>query len=200
MNKHLTIHRICKILHIHYYYENKYGIKEYNKIPFKLSGSVQEEIVDPRIVYLGFDGLKDQYTLLGIPISDSPHFDLMRKLESGQDIYDSEYIKREISGCLDGRYEVEPSDHNIHYQKVKKDILDNSYDPVLLYLIDKKLYAFDGKHRLAVCCLLGLNCKCKIMSKKELAHDKHTQRLYQEIKKRKCYSINLNFMNKIFET
>lgn len=199
MDKHLIIHRICKVLHIHHYYENKYGIKEHNKILFKGKETSQEKLIDPHLVYLGFDGLKDPYTLLGRLISESPHFDLMEKLENGNDISDSEYVKRELAGYLDGRHEIALPDHVNMYQKNKENIISNSYNPALIYAVDGKWYAFDGKHRLALCCLLEIPCKCKIIDKKELLQDEHTRRLYIEMKKRNGYTKNINFLKKILE-
>ena len=198
MDKQLLLHRICKLFHIHHYYENEYGIKEHNKVAFEMKGTSIERVINPNTVYLGFDGLKDVYSLIGIPINKSPHYELMKLLENDKDICNSEYVQREKLGCLDGRYEIKPSNHVMTYKNAKQTIINKSYAPAIIYAINGKYYAFDGKHRLALCCLLGVPCKCKIIDYKILANDAHTQRLYQEMKKRDGYSKNLHLLEYIF--
>ena len=199
MDKQLLLHRICKLFHIHHYYENEYGIKEHNKEVFEMKENPVEQVIDPNTVYLGFDGLKDLYSLVGIPINKSPHYELMKLLENDKEICNSEYVQREKLGCLDGRYEIKPSNHAMKYKKAKQSIVSKSYAPAIIYAIDGKYYAFDGKHRLALCCLLGISCKCVIMDCRVLANDVHTQRLHQEMKKRDGYSKNLQLLEHIFK-
>lgn len=198
MNIHSLIHRCCKIIGMHHYYENKYGIKEHNKQNFEYPREYDIKLVNPKEVYLGFDGLNDKYTLVGTPIEMSPHTELMRLIHDNKDIANSEYVIREKEGYLDGRYGISIPDHISKFHKAKNELMNGIYQPPIIYQINDKVYVFDGKHRLALCYILGLECKCICIDTECLRKDIHTQRLYNEMKKRNNYKKNIELLDKIW--
>ena len=200
LNKHLLIHRLCKLFGFRHYYENSYGIKGHNKAAFKLQGRYDEILINPEDVYLGFDALNDEYTLLDIKMIDSPHYYLMKTIYSGGNINESDYVNREKIGTLDGRYGLVPVDHVNLFFKSLEMINKNEYDPAIVYQVDGRMYVFDGKHRLALCLLLHQKCKCICMDLSELRDDDNTKKILGEMKKRKkhSYTKNIEFLEKIF--
>lgn len=198
MNKYLLLHRICKLLRFSFYYENSYGIKEFNKHAFKLKNKYSTEIyMKPDNILLGFDGLKDSYTLLGTPICHSPHYQLLKLLNENKKIDKCDYVKRENNGTLDGRNKLFVNNHEQKFEEMKRKVKDENYNPVLIYMVDNNYYVFDGKHRLAMCSLYGMECKCVCIDLIELIEDIHTRRLYEKMKRKKEYSKNIEFLNKI---
>lgn len=201
MNRYLMMHRICKILGIEFYYENQYGIKEFNKHLFKLKKSYdKEEYIRPNDILLGFDGLKDKYTLIGVPIEKSPHFELLKLLKENKTIDKCNYVYREKNGILDGRNKLKIDNHKQIFEAMKKKVQDENYEAVYVYKIDNDYYAFDGKHRLAMCALYEINCKCICFDLSELINDTHTRKLYKQMLKKKDYNKNISVLNKIFNT
>lgn len=198
--KHLFIHRLCKLLGYRHYYESCYGIKGHNKAPFRLQGEYDEILINPEDVYLGFDALKDECTLLGVKMTDSPHYHLMETILKGENISESDYVKREKKGTLDGRYELVPTDHVRIFHETLKKIESNEYNPAIVYKLDGRTYAFDGKHRLAICLLLHKKCKCIFMDLSELREDVNTKTLLFEMEKRKkeLYTKNIEFLKRIY--
>ena len=80
-------------------FNNSYGLKNINMsmrivLPETEGREIKEIPFDK--LFLGYDYLKDEFTLLDIPITESPHFDMMKKLYMGEDISDCDYIKRWI--------------------------------------------------------------------------------------------------------
>lgn len=197
MDKNLVFHRICKLLGIHYYYENRYGIKVFNKESMEFHFEMVPVELNPQKVCLGFDGLRNPYSLCGTYIPNSPHFDMMKKISLCEDIHDCEYVKREKIGTLDGRYGIIPSDHYSIFQKAKQRIEDGVYTPAIVYQVKNQFYAFDGKHRLALCCLLDRNCKCFCISLDEFQNDSYTLQLYKKMRGKKDYSKNLALLENI---
>lgn len=198
--KHLFIHRLCKLIGFHHYYENRYGIKGHNKAKFQLQGKYADFLINPEDVYLGFDALKDEYTLLDVKMTDSPHYNLMKTIFQGEDIQGCDYIEREKKGTLDGRYELVPTDHVRIFSESLEKIRSDKYNPAIVYRVDGKTYAFDGKHRLALCLLLNKKCKCICMDLSELQKDINTKTLLLEMEKRnkELYSKNIELLKKIY--
>ncbi len=112
-------------------------------------------------LFLGYDYLKDKFTLLDTPIKKSPHYDIMRKLYKGENISDCDYIKRWVSGTLDWRHGyIKPDKFDFFIEKFnqsKENIEKNEINPVLVYRLNEKYYIYDGKHRAAMC---AYNEKC----------------------------------------
>ncbi len=200
MNIKLLVHRICKIFHIHIYYENKYGVKSFNKHASTKPINKKEVIVNPDEVLLGFDGLNNKSTLVGTPIPKSPHADLMRLLLKNKTILNSNYVTREENGSLDGRYGIRNNDHKKQFEKSYKQIMSDNYDPVLIYNIAGKYFAYDGKHRLALCSILGKKCRCEEINLSFFKKDKYTNNIYKRMCGKDKYSKNIKLLNEILNS
>lgn len=152
------------------YFENECGIKAYNKPVFYLSGSIPTKIMDldPNDLFLGFDGLYDNYTLIDVPIGQSPHYELVRRLNDNLRIEDCDYLKREEKGTLDGRLGRKTVNDDFsrltnQFLNSKQAIESGNYAYPIVYQLNKRYYIMDGKHRAAVCKLLGVNVRCEVI-------------------------------------
>ena len=199
MDKHLLIHRICKLLNTSLYVENKYGIKVYNKPLSVISEQyLSEEItIDAASTFLGFDCLRNEYSLVNRSILLSPHYDLISKLYVGQNIDGSDYICRETEGCLDGRYGIVPANHSEAMNNAITSVESDNYSPAIIYDVCGKWYIFDGKHRLALCALLGLNCRCRTLSREFFLSDSYTLNVYKRMKHKLDYDLNTKLLDNI---
>lgn len=156
------LNRICRALRMNIYYHTKYG---YKTIHGKKDN--QPSIKRPRKtiicstddLYLGVDGLYDEYSHAGIPVRLSPHYDLMNACEKKQLSDDCVYYELEKKGALDSRDCITRSieRHYEAYNKAKTEIESGSYKPVLFYRVEGKKIIFDGKHRAALCAFLGFD-------------------------------------------
>lgn len=152
-------------------------------------------------IYLGFDALKDEYTLCGKTIIESPHFELMRLLDNGEQIESSEYCVRYKNGALDGRYPVIVNAKEIerfhnYFCKRKDEVENDIYLPVQVYKVGKLYYLADGKHRAALSCLMGKKIKCIEISN-DFLKDSTRMWIYERMKKNNsCYKKNIE----LFET
>ena len=194
----LIIHRCFKILNYHYYYENKYGIKAFNKYESKQPNILTSITIDPKDTFLSFDGLKDKYSLINTPLPKSPHVELMKRLQDNENYLQTEYIKRERNGSLDGRYGLIIRYHEIKYRRSINNIIKEKYEPPKIYQLNNRYYIYDGKHRIALCHILGKKCKCNCIDPTFFIKDKHTQKIYHMMKKRKEYMANIELLEKIF--
>lgn len=153
--------------HLTVVYKNKYGIKAINPCCSSVKELKQPEIImDPSDLFLDVDYLTDEYTLLDKSILDSPHFLLMKALNEGTNIVTTEYYKRYSAGYLDERTAIISNKKKQQailstFEYRKKAILIEEYDPVSIYERHGKYYVYDGKHRAALCALLGKQVKCK---------------------------------------
>lgn len=151
-------------------------------------------------IYLGFDALNDDYTLCGKKIIESPHFELMKLLDKGEKIEESEYCIRYKIGALDGRYPVIVNDKEIqrfqdYFVKRKNEIKSNMYSPVQVYKIGDRYYLADGKHRAALSCLLNGKTKCIEISN-DFLKDSTRMWIYEKMKKKQsCYRKNIELFN-----
>lgn len=208
MEFHLLKHRVYKIFGEMHFFETEYGIKVYNKpSTFEPDIYLFDKVVElqPEEIYLGFDGLNDEYTLCEKKVIDSPHVDLIRTIKSGNSIYSSEYIQRERLGALDGRYSLTISD-NVLNDRVRQCkiceqmVRENRYQDVYVYMLNDKYYVLDGKHRIAMCYFLNKRVRCHVLGLKELCDDIYTQRLYEELNKNSDkYSRNIAHLKPIIE-
>ena len=190
-----------RLFNCEFYYENKYGIKDFNSPSFVLNEDSLIKIIklNPANVFLGFDGLKNQYTLIDKPISDSPHMELIRLINSGKDISKCDYIIREINGFLDHRNKQFLGERLINYHQEMNKRSDRDRLP-LVYKIDDRYYVLDGKHRFASSYLSGDNAvKCILISCKEVAEWKYLLKLYNVLKRKKGYSKQLNHIDSIMK-
>jgi len=155
---------IFKCLSTHYLYFNKFGLKEYNsRIGSKDIGQYDYSkftVTPDTNLFLMPDFMYDEFTLLNTEIGDSPHYDLMYRLENQLDIVSSLYIRRSASGTLDMRpaYQYKDSYYKKRYKLAKSEMQENKLKPVFLCRVNRHLYILDGKHRLALTKVLDQNC------------------------------------------
>ena len=98
------INKISRLLCVSILYETKYGIKCTNQLnKFGISAVLHSIEVDPNTLYLGFDALKDDYSLAGRSLIESPHLAFIKCIDNGGDIFKTDYILRYKKGFLDGR-------------------------------------------------------------------------------------------------
>ena len=198
----LLVNRAFKLLGITKYFETAYGIKAYNKRKLEirdvnLSGYV---VLSPGEVLLGFDALKDDYTLLGTKISDSPHFDLIKRMSAGERIDDCEYIVREQRGYLDGRFCTSLNEERRFelFNRTENRLSSGQYDAPTVYVSEGKYYAADGKHRLATALLLNMDIRCRVADTGFLANDRYTADLLNKMVLSKgLYEKNVAFIESL---
>ena len=178
------------------------GIKCYNmtsisSIPVAIKDNCE---LDPKELYLGTDFLKDQYTLLDIPLRDSPHYDFVYQLSHNKEPNTSEYLRRLYAGTLDWRYPLKKSFGTDYFTKKFNDSLlsvqDGSYRPVLIYELEGKYYIYDGKHRAAMCAMLGVKAvKCIVIASSiEMAG---ARRLMRSLTDDRNYKKHVAFLDKL---
>lgn len=198
--------KLLKKYNVTMYFENKIGIKNINKDILKENnykkGIIKE--VDPMKLFIGFDGMNDNYTLVGTSISESPHFRLMKCIDDNGNIKNTDYYYLSMKGALDERSSVYIGKTrmkkmvDVFYQR-KKELKDLKSSPVDVYSIDGKLYIIDGKHRAALACLLNENVTCRITDKRYIVESFRFVLYMKMIKNQKLYKKNINFMNRIIE-
>lgn len=150
-------------------YETEHGIKCLNQIirseHFDLSASETSFQLSPTEILLGVDGLKDEHTLLGTRISESPHLDLVTCFEKGGDIRRCSYVRKAEEGTLDFRPRHKVTDEHVQtlrrqFGEQRGAIEQEKYEPVRTVRIFDRHYIADGKHRAATCALLDVPIKC----------------------------------------
>lgn len=201
---HLLIFRFYKLRGVTRVAERRQGVKLYNKCETDLFPEIfgKKELVSPDEVCLSFDGMKDEFTLLDTPIPESPHYEMIKRIESGRSITDCEYIRRENSGTLDGRYPVQVSE-NAHINACKKSfesVKSDDYTLPVLYRLNEKLYVYDGKHRLAVAAALNKKIYCYVIDAKQIANLSYLSQIFEKIKDRPEYSKNAYHLNTLLRT
>lgn len=158
--------KICRVVHKSVTFETHAGIKRFN--PYFPTVQIQDEkefYVSPTELFLGVDFLKDNFTLLGVSVIDSPHYRLVDTIKKEEDCEQTEYVQRMLEGKLDERlpivsYILEKGYFQRNYRKDVYEIEKNEYKPVIVYRIDNRLYIHDGKHHAATAAVLGKNVKC----------------------------------------
>ena len=95
----------CRRYHINHIFKTKVGVKGILGIPQPGVTPLNSEtmVLEPGELFLGVDYLKDQYTLLGYNIVDSPHYKFMEAIRDKEDLSNTDYIKRFENGTFDGR-------------------------------------------------------------------------------------------------
>ncbi len=189
----------CQHFHIIHLFETKVGIKGiYGMKALPLTPITSDLIAcSSEELFLGIDFLKDDYTLLDCPLKKSPHFELMRTLLEKQGIEKTEYIRRYENGILDGRvaslkhssYEYFENAFQKRLDEIKSDIIE----PIYIYRIGGRSYVYDGKHRAALCALLGKTIKCY-----EVSNDRFGMS-YRLISGKNAYSKHLELFKKYKE-
>ena len=160
----------AKALGITSVYRSKKGVKAVNPIMQNSKHQILRKVkLRPEKLLLGVDFLKDQYTLCGVNIKASPHYDFMKALNDGADIRNSDYYKRYSNGTLDSRIPacIDAKMQQIFKEKFrtrKKELEEGDLEPVTVYELDGKYYIADGKHRAALCALYEKDVPCAVIS------------------------------------
>jgi hypothetical protein len=146
-------------------YEAKVGIKPVNQLIssdfFELYQGARTS-QDTGNLFLSFDGLKDRFSLMGTPITESPHYAFIKALECGNDLHSTEYVERMEAGTLDFRPATRLMKRNINkfqsiFQQKKEEIYSRKIpQEIKALLLNGKYYIADGKHRAALCAMYGL--------------------------------------------
>lgn len=156
-------------------------------------------MISPDELFLGFDYLKDDYTLLDTSIKKSPHYDMMKKLYEEKDISDCEYIKRWVSGTLDWRYGfIKPDNFDFFVKRFiqsKENIEKNTIKPVIIYSFCGKYYIYDGKHRAAMCAYNEMSVPCIVIDTEHIFSGVWEE-MFKKILNRKYYRKHTEFYNK----
>lgn len=156
-------------------------------------------VISPDELFLGYDYLKDSFTLLDTPIKESPHFDMMKRLYKGESISDCDYINRWVAGTLDWRHGyIRPKNYNFFIQRFnrsKEDIESNNIKPVTVYKLGEKYYIYDGKHRAAMCAYNKINIPCIVLDTEHMFSG-IWEELFKKILNRKDYKKHTEFYKK----
>lgn len=201
----LLLHKVCKAFHCELYVETHTGVKvlgrKQGRQPLK---SLMRVVVVPNDVRLFVDGLQDSYTIVSETVETSPHFDFIRRVQNGEDdIIFSDYVLREATGKLDGRFEQYISiktirDHIAMTGKNCKRIESGDYaHPKLIYYKDE-YYAIDGKHRLAAASFLHVPLECEVVSAADLLQTPYILGIYNRMKRHPdLYQKNLDLLERL---
>ena len=183
-------------------FNTHYGLKNINMSMHIVQPETEgKEVIyiSPDELFLGFDYLKDDYTLLDTPIKESPHYDMMKKLYKGESISDCDYIKRWLSGTLDWRYGfIKPDNFTFFVQRFnqsKKNIENDEIKPVIAYKLGEKYYIYDGKHRAAMCAYNEMNIPCIIVDNNHMFSGLW-QEMFKMILNKKDYKKHTDFYGK----
>lgn len=119
------------------------------------------------------DGLRDDLTLLGTPVVQSPTYAFLHALEHGEPFFDTAYIRRYVSGTLDQRWPrnvryLHPPEFWGIYTKRRAQVLAGTYAPVRVFCVKGRYYILNGKHRAALCALLGQDVRCDVLDSGEV--------------------------------
>ena len=153
-------------------YHTDVGVKARNQLvssdllvyPF-LRGPARTEL-DPALLVLGIDGMKDEFTLLNTPLSESPHYALMMALEEGRELDRNPYVMRAQRGTLDLRPSHPASKAFIgrlqeRFVETARSLESGATSIVRTVQLEKTTYIADGKHRAALALLRNLPVVCE---------------------------------------
>ena len=164
------LERASKRWHVAYFRHTRVGVKGYN-VPLGSDSPLFRPAPGPEIevscrdLLLGFDGLKDQFTLVDRPIDCSPHAELMRVVGKGHAPDATEYLARTHTGTLDRRRPRRISTTDLRelgrrYQQARDAFRSGISEPVKIARLRERLYIVDGKHRAALAATLTGSVRC----------------------------------------
>lgn len=149
------VERLCEITGTSLTFLTRVGYKSFNRLGRHRLLTAFEAGTDwniaPDTLRLGFDGLRDPYTLLGRRLADSPHVVLMRTLEDGGDPTRTEYAERLTEGTLSQGLPVRFDEAYVRERFRARDaeIAGGTVLTVKTITIGGSRYILDGKHRAA---------------------------------------------------
>lgn len=190
-----------KSLHIVRFYNSRFGLKNVGAgylLGAKNYSSVVIKNISADSLFLGPDYLKDKYTLLNCPISQSPHYGFIKTIMENGDMASTDYIQRFVSGKLDWRRgSKKPRDFNYFKKMFSRslgEIQSGDYSPIIIYSLGGKYYIYDGKHRAALCSLLGVPVKCMLVGS-EIANADLWHFMFSIIKDNEEYGRHTEYHN-----
>lgn len=192
--------KICATFHIIKIYENGTGLKNINMCSVSNIGktdALEHFELDCNKLFLGPDFLKDKYTLLDCPVSQSPHRHFMAALYNKENLYETDYIKRFIKGTIDWRRPYRVNDVSYwenRFTRIYPTVADGSYAPVLVYQKNAKYYIYDGKHRAALCAMIGKKVKCDLIPE-NCVTGFYGKYFFDLLKTKKGYEKHIAFIN-----
>lgn len=187
--------KLFSILDVSLLRNSKYGIKCFNSI---LNNNISQhwkigrpQALPAHVLHLNIDGIKDDFTLLGTKITDSPYLELMRFIAEGKDIRRTEYVDRNRRGILDVRLPVKVDSRYIRtlhkkYEENAYKLSAGLYSPVKVYCVYNKYFIADGKHRAALCAARGVDPLCVEISHLILC-DSYIQWMYRKMLKHRAH-------------
>jgi hypothetical protein len=179
--------------------ETRVGIKPVNQLlsssSFEFFASKETSYVPANELYLGIDGMRDEYTLLGVQLSVSPHFDLMSRLQEGRSVEDSQYVRRMTAGTLDFR-PARRSTGAAHLRdtfRMRADAISaGNVSTVKVVRAMQVLTIIDGKHTAAL--LAALNRAVPCMDVTPVMHDSYIAWIQRKMRRNSaCYTKHLQF-------
>ena len=189
----------CERLHVVRFYTTSLGLKNINASQLlfnSFKGNHELVKIPPSKLYLGPDFLRDKYTLLDCPVSESPHIGLMAALMKGEPIEKTDYIKRFLKGTLDWRSALIMPKDKTRFQKKYEcslaEIQSGEYPPAVVYLQGGRYYIYDGKHRAALCALLGKEVRCKVVGN-EIANANVWNYMFQMVDGKTEFQLHTEF-------
>lgn len=143
-------------------YENgSFSSNEFAKYPFEqnkemLTKSMLSDLIFPP------DMLKNKYSWAGLPVQQTPHFELMQDLINGTLSANNSYLQHMQMGTLDSRMPDELSISRLKkiFESRRKEFLSNQPITVKTLFLKQayppKIVILDGKHRVAMALALKL--------------------------------------------
>lgn len=163
------LHKVCQRLDVALLYPTSTGIKCVNRPPYseRLSQLAGTEIIEltPGELRLGFDALKDEFTLMGVALTASPHVELMKLFAANASAEASDYVRRLRAGSLDLRAARRVTARHLlerreKFLQARARMESGPVEPVKIIRLAGANYIADGKHRAAVSALLGRPVRC----------------------------------------
>lgn len=194
---------ICSKWNMYVFIKTRKGLKNINVQRLYSDSKIEydpEDVISisPSNLYLSTDYLKDKYTLLDCCILDSPHYSFIEAINSGGDIKKTDYYRRYITGCLDGRHALRARDLSYFSHKnkeAKRAIEEESYQPVVVYFWKNRYYLCDGKHRAALCAYMKKDVKCIVIPPiSDFCHAAINKEIYRIMSCDKQYSKHISFI------
>lgn len=197
---HLCLHRVCKVLGVSVFYQTKSGIKVLNTPPVGTELTETYFDLSDTDLFLGFDWLKDEFTSCGMCINDSPHLDFMETLESEGDFDFCSYVMKRRAGALDGLFpeKLDPEKCRVKFLEMKKLILSDDYNAVTVFPVDGKYYILDGKHRAALCSMLGKSVHCRLIEIDSLKTSVCFKKYYKAMSNKNGYDTNISLLKHLY--
>lgn len=183
-------------------FKTRVGIKQINMGALSNPGTLKGEVklLSPDELFLGPDFLKDEFTLLGCPIKNSPHYDFMNTLLCNGDVNQSDYFKRFVDAKLDWRIYQYPfcrtQMYRLKFSEAYENTKVNKYSPVVVYENGGKYYIYDGKHRAALCALLNIQVKCLIVDD-NIAWSHIFFYMFRKMSGSECFTIHNKFFKSL---